>query len=57
MTSSHLETDGSNVERNEKGFKKEVVFVLDLKGCTGFQEAEEEEKVSHADRTRDSDRW
>lgn len=56
MTSSHLETDGHNVERNEKDFKKEVAFVLGLKSCTGFQEAEEKGKVSHADWTQDSDR-
>lgn len=51
MPRSHLETDGGDVERNKKGFKKEIAFMLGLKGWIEFQEAEEEEKVFHADRT------
>lgn len=39
----------------KKGFKKEVAFLLGLKGCIGFQEAEEEERVSHVDKTQVSD--
>lgn len=40
----------------KKGFKKEVAFMLGLKGCIGFQEAEEEEGgVSHVDKIQVSD--
>lgn len=45
-----MQTDGGSVEKNKKGFKKELAFMLGIKGWIGFPEAEEEERVSHVDR-------